>query len=116
MQDDQGYNGWKNYETWSVALIIDNDQRLQAAAREVVDLARMEARQDDEPDYIAVLPPADHERYRAADALRDWVERFAEVDLEISDQEPMSYLWSQLASAAMGRVDWDEVARHYLDA
>lgn len=26
---DKSYNGWKNYETWSIALFIDNEQYLQ---------------------------------------------------------------------------------------
>jgi hypothetical protein len=34
---DQGYNGWANYETWNVALWIQNDQSLYSAA---VDLLR----------------------------------------------------------------------------
>ena len=31
---DTEYNGWTNYETWNVALWIDNDQGLQITAKE----------------------------------------------------------------------------------
>jgi hypothetical protein len=31
------YNGWKNYETWNVALWIDNDEGLYRLAQECKD-------------------------------------------------------------------------------
>lgn len=31
---DTSYNGWKNYETWNVALWIGNDEGLYSMARE----------------------------------------------------------------------------------
>jgi hypothetical protein len=31
---DKGYNGWTNYETWNVALYIQNDESLYNAAFE----------------------------------------------------------------------------------
>lgn len=33
------YNGWKNYQTWNVALWIDNDEGLYTFARECEDYA-----------------------------------------------------------------------------
>ena len=34
---DVSYNGWENYETWNVALWINNDQGLYSIAREAGD-------------------------------------------------------------------------------
>ncbi len=34
---DTGYNGWTNYETWNVALYIQNDESLYYACRGVSD-------------------------------------------------------------------------------
>lgn len=31
---NSGYNGWKNYETWNVALYIQNDYRFYTVAKE----------------------------------------------------------------------------------
>lgn len=32
-KDEQGYSGWKNYETWNVALYIQNDYGLYCMAK-----------------------------------------------------------------------------------
>lgn len=34
---EKGYNGWTNYETWNVALWIQNDQSFYATARQCDD-------------------------------------------------------------------------------
>lgn len=41
------YNGWRNYETWNVALWIDNDETLYSIAREVRDYAQFVDRMSD---------------------------------------------------------------------
>jgi len=44
------YNGWTNYETWAVALWIDNDED---SYRERQELARQFERDEDDPDSEA---------------------------------------------------------------
>jgi hypothetical protein len=107
--DEQGYNGWTNYETWSVALIIDNDQSTHEMSRQIVREA------------IALGEPSEfwseeqRRKYRTADALKAWVEEEAEVVTGmLSDLRPLSYLWSQLLSAALSDVVWEEIADNYL--
>ena len=36
---DQSYNGWENYETWNVALWINNDEGFYTIARQCDDYA-----------------------------------------------------------------------------
>ena len=87
------YNGWKNYETWAVALWIDNDEGSYRWSRMLVAEAAAGAGEGGET--IAV-----------ADTLKDWQE--AEMpELEAS-------VWSDLLSAALGEVDWYEIAENYL--
>jgi hypothetical protein len=33
---EEGYNGWTNYETWLLALNVDNDQGLYNMTRELI--------------------------------------------------------------------------------
>lgn len=109
MSDERGYNGWKNYETWSVGLVIDNDQRTYSDRRFVVADAIGHARQSE---YWT----ADQARlYAVEDAIKDWIERAAEVTMQVNEDEPMSFLWSQLVSAALSEVDWRELAEHWIE-
>ena len=91
---DQGYNGWKNYETWAVALWIDNDQGTYNWSRYLAE----EVREDQERDRDAAG--------QLADNLKDWVE------------ETMPNLggtmWADLLNAAFSEIDWYEIAENYL--
>jgi len=113
----KGYNGWANYETWSVALVVDNDEGTYNERRELVARLAEEARAD-VPDWSTV---EDHVRYRVADGLKDWVEE-AMPDLTEPTPGyfepaggPLSYLWSQLLSAALSEVEWSELADAWIE-
>ena len=87
MMADKTYNGWTNYETWNVALWIDNEPGSYEDARDMARHARDE--------------------YALAKALKGWVEDMA-PDLGAS-------MFSDLLTAALGKVDWDEIAGHYYE-
>jgi len=84
------YNGWTNYETWLVALWIDNDEGSYNTAR---DMAR-EMRNNE------------HRNYDLSHALKDWVE-------ELNPLADNADLFSDLLNAALSEVDWYEIAEHY---
>jgi hypothetical protein len=87
MSNETGYNGWKNYETWCVALWINNDQGTQETALE---MAR-------ENKYRAF------ERYDLSHALKEWIE-------EMNPLNDSADLFTDLLNAALSEVDWYEIA------
>lgn len=104
MGDEAGYNGWRNFETWSTALIVDNDEALYRQRLELV--AAVEVKPSES------LTPVEARRYATAEALREWIT--GEV-LEPTSDEPLSYLWTQLVDAALAAVDWAELAEAWLE-
>ena len=98
-----GYNGWTNYETWDVALWIGNDEGSDSRARELARKAWDDAEDDDEP--------RDEMKRTAtgtlADALKEWID-------EDAPGMPAS-LYSDLLSAALGEVNWYELAENLLE-
>ncbi len=102
MSEPKSYNGWSNYETWNVALWIDNEQgnynHWRSEAQDCWDNAS--PRQ-------ATLTREERAAYDLADRLKSQFEEDA-PDLGAS-------CWSDLLSAALSEVDWDEIAEHYMD-
>ena len=91
------YNGWTNYETWCVALWMDNEERTR---RYWCDEAR-EALKNFEG-------PAD-----AADRLADAIaDDHQEGQAGIVGKPSV---FSDLLNAALSEVNWHEIARHYIE-
>lgn len=107
MNDIGECQGYANRETWAVCLWIDNDEGTQAEAARMAAEARYNV-SDDENVEKGVWTPEEAERFNLGDELKDWIEE-GMPELEAATMA------SGLLGGALARVDWDKVARHYLD-
>lgn len=81
MSESTGYNGWSNYETWLVALWLNNDEVSY--------------------NYLEALKAEPESVYRKAEQLEELVR-------ELYELEPVGIV-ADLVNSAFGRVNWVEV-------
>jgi len=103
--EDKTYNGWKNYETWNVALWMDNDgndsywEKEAIAALDV--LAMFEPRYEGQTKEQYVC-------YDLAQSMKDYYEE----NNPLSDK---ANCYADLLNAALSEVNWYEIAEHLMD-
>jgi hypothetical protein len=102
-KEDKTYNGWTNYETWNVALWIDNDQSSytywREIAKECIEAAVASSYMTKDENAVA----------RMAIKLKEEI-----VDNEGPDLGASMYM--DLLNAALREVNWHEIAKHLIDA
>jgi len=104
---EKGYQGWKNYPTWAVALWIDNDRDAYETAKATAFDVAHEA--EPESKMRKRWPKEKYSKtaiFNVADALKEWIE----------DQMPeLGGPWGSLLGSAFDEIDWVELAEHYLE-
>ena len=99
------YNGWTNYETWNVALWLDNDQGTYEMMREwavevwggVKDTM-----------VVSYLTREERAIRLLADLIQEWVE----------DNNPLkegASMYSDILSANLHEVNWGEIAKGQIE-
>lgn len=93
--NNRKYNGWNNYETWAVALWIDNEYSSYLHRCKLVEQVKEEHEEKDEQECCL------------ASSLKDWIE----------EQNPLTEsasLFTDLLNSALSEVDWQEIAENFL--
>ena len=107
MTTNTRYNGWTNYETWAVALWLDNDEGTSIETRETMrEFWDTMADADERMRYGINNTQSEATRFHFSQWLEDYVETM-QPDLGAT-------LWSDLLNAAMSEVDWFEIADNWL--
>ena len=99
---DKTYNGWTNYETWLVALWIDNEEGSYSDRCAAADEAWEDTDEADTPE----------DRSDAARiALAKWIDDYIE---EVVDSFSLAGFVADLVSSATSQVDSFEIADNWL--
>lgn len=102
IDDEKGYNGWTNYETWCVNLWLSNDEGSYGYWQ---DMAAEIARESGATDYLPVQEVA---KSALADRLKDEVS-------ELPEALGTASMFVDLLNTALGRVNWGEIAENLLE-
>jgi erythromycin esterase-like protein len=98
------YNGYSSYETWLVAVWIDNDQ---GNIDYIVDRAEEIYNDAQEQKYFT-------KQEEAVILLAEWMKDFYEENM-VADTDGLGGLWIDMLTGALGSVDWHELAKKYMD-
>jgi hypothetical protein len=110
------YNGWTNYETWNVKLWMDNEQGTYEYYREQARECWKAAKAPSENAKFTGIEPFTRDEkaaLRLARLLRDEYETAMHDWLDESGKS--ACVWADLLGAALGEVNWDEIARSMVD-
>jgi hypothetical protein len=104
MADDTKYEGWTNYETWCVALWIDNEEGSYHASRELAKDLYRQAETSRDGRFTR--------EFNAACALAEALKEEHEEGNPLADKPSV---YSDLLSAALRDVNWHEIATQYVE-
>lgn len=111
-EKDTTYNGWTNYATWGVALVLDNDEGSYNYVRERTNEFKTQALEHRNVPEIWTAEEA--ARYELADFLKDYTEELCGLGGEAYGLPEPSLMAMQVIQAGLANVDWDEIARNIL--
>jgi len=100
-ETEKGHQGWRNYETWAVALWIDNEQSSQEYWQEIAEECYEDARES--------------RGFTKKEAAAGDLSQRLKDEFEEGVPELENGVYSDLLNAALSEVYWYEIAMSLLD-
>ena len=108
------YNGWKNYETWSVNLWLANDQGSRRCW--VKEIKEIQSGIHEHQNVISGIWTAEQAtRYVTADRIKQSLEDSRPCWGEHLGKQVEPDLYSQLLDGAISEVSFDEIAESLIE-
>ena len=110
---DHRYNGWTNYETWALALWIDNDGEDSYWRERYVEAKDPENWAEHQREWVkkGTFTVDETAAGILAEEMKDaFEERMSEM---LESASVSASMWADLLGAALSEVNWNEVASHY---
>jgi len=101
-----GYQGWTNYETWSVNLWLTSEPDTVSTIDGVIDELKTNAPGEDDIDDQGIKEDMVYK-------LSEWIKDYVEDNSPLNDQASM---YSDLLNGAISVVNYREIAENWLDA
>lgn len=107
-KDEQGYNGWSNYETWVTKLWLDNDEGSYNYMRDLVIVAKGEAKACSQVrEKIWTVKEA--EKYLLGEMVKDEVVEMTNIERTTAG------LCDDLLNSAIENINFNEIAENLLE-
>lgn len=104
-KDEQGYQGWENYETWVTALWLDNDQGTYNAVRDLAKDAKWNGK---------ACSQVKEKIWTEKTAIRLWLSNAIKNLVEDLLPELEASLASDLLGSATEKIDFEKIAENIL--
>lgn len=105
-RNSEAYNGWSNYETWCFHLWITSDEGTYNYWMEQAAEAKADTYDEDDDE--------EERKYRAENRLADILKEQANEPVGSLIPDDLG-LYKDLVQRALGRIDYNEVARALLE-
>lgn len=114
---DNTYNGWKNWETWSMNLHITNDAGVNGFWYETAKNYLQEHIDSDECEHEAWSEEWVRDvSYKLSETMKDVIEESLDDSQGDWEDNFNSLLIKQLINGCLSEVNWDEIAAHFIDS
>ncbi len=107
MPQEKSYNGWTNYDTWSLKFWIDNDESIHCFWAARADDCFSAA--DDSENFTKI----ENATFTLADELENYY--YENLSVEVMEEMGIKVESAKILNAGLRKINWHEIAESLLE-